>query len=147
MQRVMKTSDIKAIDAHNVAASERDEYNPEDTEFLDIPQGVDVYEINGPYFFGLANKFEEFEERLKKDTKVKIIRMRKVPFIDATGAHNLSVLCERMRKRGARVILSGVTDEVRHSLCTFGVDKVVGEEYILPHITLALAKAKEELGE
>ncbi|MBQ1938559.1 MAG: STAS domain-containing protein [Bacteroidales bacterium] len=147
MQRVMKTSDIKAIDAHNLAASERDEYNPEDTEFLDIPQGVDVYEINGPYFFGLANKFEEFEERLKKDTKVKIIRMRKVPFIDATGAHNLSVLCERMRKRGARVILSGVTDEVRHSLCTFGVDKVVGEEYILPHITLALAKAREELGE
>lgn len=145
VQRVMKTSEIKVIDAHNIAASESDEYNPDDTEYLDIPKGVDVYEINGPYFFGIANKFEEFEERMKKDTKVKIIRMRKVPFVDATGANNLKGLCKRMNKRGARVILSGVTDEVKKSLYTFGVQEVVGEEYILPHIIPALAKAREEL--
>lgn len=143
MSRVMKTSDIKAINAPNVAGTEDDEFNPEDTEYLDIPEGVDVYEINGPYFFGLANKFEEFEERLKKNTRVKIIRMRKVPFIDATGANNLKGLCARLNKRGATVILSGVTPEVKASLHDFGVDKVVGSENILPHISNALEKAKE----
>jgi len=146
LSRVMKTSDIKVIEAHNIAASESEEYSPDDTEFLDIPEGVDVYEINGPYFFGLANKFEEFEERLKKNTKVKIIRMRKVPFIDATGANNLKGLCQRIIKNGMVVILSGVQDNVRESLTTFGVEEIVGSDNIKPHISLALEKAREIIG-
>jgi len=147
LSRVMKTSDIKVIDAHNIAASESEEYSPDDTEFLDIPEGVDVYEINGPYFFGLANKFEEFEERLKKNTKVKIIRMRKVPFIDATGANNLKGLCQRMIRNGMVVILSGVQEDVRKSLEKFGVEDIVGSDNIKPHISLALEKSREIMKE
>ena len=145
LTRVMQTSSIDVLDAHKVAASEDEEANPEDTPMLDIPEGVEVYEVNGPYFFGMANKFEEFEHRAKKNTKVRIIRMRRVPFIDATGAHNLSSLCDRIIKRGTRVILSGVQPDVRESLKKYGIDKVIGEEYILPHITPALEKAKEVL--
>lgn len=145
LTRIMQTSNIKVIDAQRVAASESDEFNPEDTEMLDIPAGVEVYEINGPYFFGLANKFEEFNERLDNDNKVRIIRMRKVPFIDATGANNLKGLFERTSKRGIRVILSGVQPEVRETLKTFGLVDMIGDEYILPHITPALEKAKEVL--
>lgn len=145
VRRVMQTSSIEVIKDNMVAASESQEYNPDDTEMLDIPEGVEVYEINGPFFFGLANKFEEFDERIHKGAKVRILRMRQVPFIDATGINNLSHLCDRMQKRGVRVILSGVTPEVRKTLTDFGLDKVIGNEYILPHITPALAKAREVL--
>lgn len=147
VRRVMQTSSIDVIENNIVAASEKQEYNPDDTEMLNIPKGVEVYEINGPFFFGLANKFEEFEERSRKDTKVRILRMRQVPFIDATGINNLSHLCDRMQKRGVKVILSGVRPDVRHTLEEFGIDKMIGEEYILPHITPALAKASEVLSQ
>ena len=76
-------------------------------------------------------------------TKVRIIRMRKVPFIDSTGVNNLRNLCERTRKRGVTVILSGVTEKVQATLVKFGVDKEIGADNIFPHIVPALAKAKE----
>ena len=147
LYRVMQTSDIKVLDAHRVADTEDEEYNPEDTEFLDIPAGIEVYEINGPYFFGLASKFEEFEQRSNKGTRVRIIRMRKVPFMDATGVNNLKNLCERTAKRGVKVVLSGVQPDVRKTIDKFGLDRVIGQDRILPHITPALAKAKELLAE
>lgn len=115
----------------------------ENTDRLNIPEGVEVYEIDGPFFFGLANRFEELEKMKKSGTKVRIIRMRKVPFIDSTGINNLRSLCERTRKRGVTVILSGVTENVRASLEKFGVDKEIGEDNIYPHIIPALAKAEE----
>ena len=103
---------------------------------------MEVYEIDGPFFFGLASRFEELEQMKKPGTKVRIIRMRKVPFIDSTGVNNLRNLCERTRKRGVTVILSGVTEEVRQTLDKFGVDKELGAENIFPHIVPALERAK-----
>ncbi|MGN1210685.1 MAG: SulP family inorganic anion transporter [Candidatus Cryptobacteroides sp.] len=148
VRRVMETSSISVLDVDNIAATENDEKaSMEDTEHLDIPKGVEVYEINGPFFFGLASRFEELENLKKSDTKVRIIRMRKVPFIDSTGVNNLRNLCTRTRKRGVRVILSGVTDKVRATLVKFGVDEEIGKEYIFPHIIPALAKAKEIVSE
>ena len=79
----------------------------------------------------------------KPGTKVRIIRMRKVPFIDSTGVNNLRNLCERTRKRGVTVILSGVTEKVQETLVKFGVDKEIGAENIFPHIVPALSKATE----
>ena len=143
--RVMQTSTIEAIEEQEIAATESDEYNPEDTAFLDIPEGVEVYEIDGPYFFGLASKFEEFERRRKKNTRVQIIRMRRVPFMDATGVHNLQTLCERIGKRGATVILSVVRPNVRDTIIKYGLDQKLGDDHIQPHITPALEKAREIL--
>ena len=144
VRRVMETSSISGLAADKVAVTENDEKaSLEDTEFLDIPKGVEVYEINGPFFFGLASKFEEFDSRRAEGTRVRIIRMRKVPFIDSTGVKNLRNLCERTSRRGIRVILSGVTPQVRATLAKFGVDKEIGEEYIFPHIVPALEKARE----
>lgn len=146
VHRVTQTSSIRVIEDDNVLATENDEViNPEDTEHLDIPKGVEVYEVNGPFFFGLANKFEEFDKNRNANVKVRIIRMRKVPFIDSTGINNLRNLCERTRNRGIQVVLSGVNENVRHTLLKFGLDKEIGEQYIQPHISLALAKANEIL--
>ena len=146
VRRVMQTTTIEVLDAeHKVSASEQDEViNPEDTQYLDIPEGVDVYEINGPFFFGLASRFEEFEDK-RRNVKVRIIRMRKVPFIDSTGINNLKNLIDRSHRRGIKVILSGVNDQVRNSLLSFGIDKLMPESSIQPHIVPALEKAKELL--
>ena len=144
VRRVMQTSSIEVLENQQLAATENDEKaSMEDTEYLDIPEGVEVYEINGPFFFGLASRFEELESLKKSGTKVRIIRMRKVPFIDSTGINNLRNLCERTRKRGVTVVLSGVTEKVHSSLVKFGVDKGIGPENIFPHIIPALAHARE----
>ena len=144
VRRVMETSTISVLEGNKVAATEDPEKAAmEDTDRLDIPDGVEVYEIDGPFFFGLASRFEEMEKMKAPGTKIRIIRMRKVPFIDSTGINNLRNLCERTRKRGVVVILSGVTDKVRASLEKFGVDKEIGTENIFPHIVPALAKATE----
>lgn len=144
VRRVMQTSSIDVLDGGSIAATEKDEYvNAEDIEYLDIPEGVDVYEINGPFFFGLASRIEELSSIKGRQTKVRIIRMRKVPFIDSTGINNLRNLCERTHKRGVTVILSGVTDKVHQSLVKFGVDLEIGPDHIFPHIVPALEKAKE----
>ena len=144
VRRVMQTSQVNLLQEHTIAATEDPEKaTMEDTDRLDIPDGVEVYEIDGPFFFGLASRFEEFESMKAPGTKVRIIRMRKVPFIDSTGVNNLRNLCERTGKRGVTVILSGVTEKVQGTLVKFGVDKEIGENNIFPHIVPALERAKE----
>lgn len=148
VRRVMETSEIKVLDGSNLAPTEDDEIaSMDDIEMLEVPAGVEVYEINGPFFFGMAAKMEEFNLRADANNKVRIIRMRRVPFMDTTGVHNLTSLIERTNARGMQVILSGVQPAVLKELKTFGVDKMIGEDHIQPHIVPALAKAKEIVGE
>ena len=143
VRRVMQTSTVSMLEG-KVAASEDPEKDAmEDTDRLQIPAGVEVYEIDGPFFFGLASRFEEFENRKGGNTKVRIIRMRKVPFMDSTGVNNLRSLCERTRKRGVTVLLSGVNEKVTESLAKFGVDQEIGKENIFPNIIPALERASE----
>ena len=144
VRRVMQTTSVSVLEGSSVAATEDPEKAAmEDTDRLAIPDGVEVYEIDGPFFFGLASRFEELEGTKGSSVKVRIIRMRKVPFIDSTGVNNLRSLCERTRKRGVAIILSGVTENVLATLQKFGVDKEIGEENIFPHIVPALEEAAE----
>lgn len=66
--------------------------------------------FNGPYFFGIATQFEEVMAELGDKPLVRIIRMRRVPFIDSTGVNNLSSLCRMSHKEGIRIVLSGVNE-------------------------------------
>ena len=114
-------------------------------EKLLVPEGVAVYEIDGPYFFGVANKFDEIMTRMAKPPRVRIIRMRRVPFIDSTGLHNLENLCIQSRRQGSIVILSGVTMQVRKTLLKAKFDDIIPEDHICSHINIALKKADEIL--
>lgn len=148
VKRVMETSSIEVLDEDHIAATENDEVaQMDDTEHLDVPAGVEIYEINGPFFFGLASRLEELEEGRRNDVKVRIIRMRKVSFMDSTGIRNLRNFYRRTENRGIRVILSGVNPQVLATLHKFGLDAEIGTDYIFPHIIPALAKAQEYVEE
>ena len=112
-------------------------------EHLTIPDRVEVYEINGPYFFGIANKFEEEMIRIGDRPKVRIIRMRKVPFVDSTGIHNLINLCRMSQREGIIIVLSGVNPRVHETLEKAGFYELLGKDNICSNINEALAKARE----
>ena len=112
-------------------------------EKLIIPAGIEVYEIDGPYFFGIANKFDEVMQSVAETPKVRIIRMRKVPFIDSTGLHNLENLCIQSQKAGIRVVRSGVNKHVEKTLIKARMDVLLGKENICSNINEALEKASD----
>ena len=146
MKRMAESTDVKVI-SDEIDPNEDAEIKSGNLEHLTIPQGVEVYEINGPYFFGAGNRFEEIMATFGDRPKVRIIRMRKVPFVDSTGIHNLTNLCEMSKKEGIKVVLSGVRPNVNATLVKAGFNDIVGADNICSHINLALAKAKEIIGE
>ncbi len=142
MKRMSETTDVKAI-TEEIDLNQDAEFSTGNLDHLIIPQGVEVYEINGPYFFGAGNKFEEIMASLGDRPKVRIIRMRKVPFVDSTGIHNLTNLCEMSKKEGIQIVLSGVREKVNGQLEHAGFYHLIGEENICSHINLALKRANE----
>ncbi|WP_308663898.1 sulfate permease [uncultured Alistipes sp.] len=139
LKRVMETTEISVI---------RDEIDPSagtdltlHEEHLTVPEGVEVYEINGPYFFGIATKFEELMAQMGDRPRVRVIRMRKVPFIDSTGLHNLTTLCEMSRREKIEVVLSGVNEQVHGALERAGIIEMLGGENVCPNIHVALERA------
>lgn len=114
-----------------------------ENEVLHLPKGVEVYEIDGPFFFGVAAKFDDIMRELGDKPHVRIIRMRKVPFIDSTGLKNLEMLCQNSTKEKIHIILSGVNSHVRASLQKSSIPYIVGEENICENIHAAVERAKE----
>ena len=117
-------------------------------EHLTIPEGVEVYEIDGPYFFGIANRFDDIMTHVSgKEYPIRIIRMRKVPFVDSTAMHNLSMLIQRSHNEGMTIILSGVKTHVLHQLQTGGIEQQMNPANICPNIHEALKRAEQILAE
>ncbi len=144
MRRMAETTDVKVISDEINPEEETSDFQLGNLEHLAIPEGVEVYEINGPYFFGAGNKFEEIMGALHRGRrpKVRIIRMRKVPFVDSTGIHNLTNLCLMSQGEGIQVVLSGVSPQVQAVLHKAGFDTMLGEDNICSHINIALERAK-----
>lgn len=140
---IKRSSDTASISVFKDQIDEADyvEYNT-DSEKIDLPNGVEVYEIEGPYFFGVATKFEETIKRMGNRSKVRIIRMRKVPFIDSTGTHNLANLIRMSKNDKTQILLSGVNENVLNSLKKAGIDKLLGAENICSNIYDAVERSK-----
>lgn len=143
MHRVTQTTHV-SVATGRIDLSDEGEIHHDD-EVLVIPKGVEVYEIDGPFFFGVANKFDGVMKSLGDKPKVRIIRMRKVPFMDSTGLHNLESLLRLSQGEHIRLILSGVNKEVHAVLTTSGFEEKIGSENICSNIHDALQKAIEAL--
>ena len=141
MKRMAETTNVSVLSDEIDPSADSDVQG--NLEHLTIPEGVKVYEINGPYFFGIGNKFEEMMGDMGGRAKVRIIRMRKVPFIDSTGVHNLQNMCKMCSQMGVKVVLSGVNPKVMKVIEDAGMDDVVGKENICSHINLALKRAQD----
>ena len=119
----------------------------QDEEILTLPDGVEVYEIDGPFFFGIANKFDESMRIIGDTSKIRIIRMRLVPFIDSTGLHNLTGLCRKSMNDDIQVILSGVRPKVHVLISHSEIPDMIGEINICENINIALDRARAILKE
>lgn len=141
LRRVMENTEIKVY-SEQLDIAEGSETTIH--EMLNVNPGVEVYEIDGPFFFGVATKFDEIMRNTPgRKPVVRIIRMRKVPFIDSTGIHNLEVLIKLSQEENIHVVLSGVKENVRAALVHAGVDRLLGEDHICDHITKAVEMANK----
>ncbi len=141
MRRVMESAHIKVVRDQMEVHHDGERHDRE----LTIPKGVEVYEIEGPFFFGIANKFDEAMRRVGSSSKIRVVRMRKVSFIDSTGIHNLEIFICSTQKEGRVVILSGVGEEVRATLEKAGTCDLVGHDNVCDRIDKAIARAEEIL--
>ena len=140
LRRISETTSI-SIFKNEINEAEYIE-GSQDNEKLVVPIGVEVYEIEGPFFFGVANKFEETMKQIGDKPKIRIIRMRKVPFIDSTGVHNLENLIKLSKKDKIQILLSGVNEQVHDVLNKVGIEKELGIENVCKNINEALARAE-----
>ncbi len=141
LRRVMENTQIKAYSGQ-LDVNDGDDVHTH--EVLDVARGVSVYEIDGPFFFGIATKFDEMmRSTLHTKPIVRIIRMRKVAFVDATALHNLELLIRSSQSEGIHIVLSGVKPNVRESLEHAGIDRLIGADHICDHITKAVRMANQ----
>ena len=141
LRRVMENTEIKVY-SQQLDEAEGTDLDASHHEVLDVLPGVSVYEIDGPFFFGVATKFDEMmRTTLGSKPQVRIVRMRKVPFIDSTALHNLEILIRSSQRDGIHVVLSGVKDNVRETLVHAGIDRLIGADHICPHISVAVEMA------
>ena len=135
MQRMANLGEVYAL--------ETDKDNIEDYESL--PKGISVYEINGPFFFGAANKYKEVLKEVGIRSKVMILRMRNVPFIDATGMHNFKEVLKTLNNFKVKIVLSGVQPAVYEELIKADIEHFIPNDLICPHYDIAKVKAIEAL--
>jgi len=135
MQRMSKLSNIESVDIDNDILE----------NYSLLPKGVDVYEITGPFFFAAAQSYKETLKEIAGDSKVLILRMRYVPFIDSTGILIFQEIIRDFRIRKVTIVLSGVRHEVRKTLENCGLVDVIGHELVCDNFGEAVRKATEEL--
>ncbi|MCF8261887.1 MAG: STAS domain-containing protein [Melioribacteraceae bacterium] len=141
MRRMANVSNINVITREINDSEEADDAASIQTKI--VPDGVQVYEINGPFFFGAASKFKGVMNRLEIMPEVVIFRMRNVPAIDATGLNLLSQIIRDNKNKSVHLIFSGVHDQPLEALKNYNLTQEIGEENIFNNIDDALQRSKE----
>lgn len=137
MRRMAQVTQVTEI------TDELEDGNDAETPGIEVvPVGVEVYEINGPLFFGAAHKFEEAINGIEEPPKVLIIRMRSVPAIDSTGLHTLKQIVKRFSKQKIALVFAEVQDQPQYALGQFGLTDSIGDENFCPDLDTALERAK-----
>jgi SulP family sulfate permease len=110
-----------------------------------VPPGVEIFEVNGPFFFGVADKLKDTLSQLERPPKVFILRMRYVPHIDATGLHALEEFLHKCRRQHTHLLLGGVHMQPLFEMTKSGLIDRIGEQNVFDNLDDALTKARELL--
>lgn len=129
----------------NGQVPEVDYQDPDAINKKEVPEEVEVYEINGPFFFGVADRLKNLLNELKRPPKIFILRMRRVPTIDASGMHALEEFYLECRRQGSILLLSGIKKGPLRNLRRYHLDELIGEDHIFSNINLALEFSRELL--
>ena len=143
MRRMAEVTNVQAVTREFADAQEAEDADA--VRLRAVPKGVEVYEIDGPFFFGAAERFKDTLGQIAAKPKVLIIRMRKVPAMDSTGMHALKELAHRSRREGTLVVLSDVHSQPMIALGRSALLDELGDENIVGSIDEALARAREYL--
>lgn len=130
-----------------IAEEIREDENEEDRSIskVRIPKGVEVYEINGPFFFGVANKFEEAIRVVAEKPKVRILRLRNVPLIDSTGLHALKSFYQKSKNNHIPLLIAGLHVQPLNEMVKAELYDLIGEQNIFGNIHEALKYAQKFL--
>ena len=146
MRRMAEVTNIKVLTHEFEDPTDDFETDPNAVRRRVVPDGVQVYEITGPFFFGAAEMFKDRVSRIAGKPKVLILRLRHVPVIDSTGLHALRDVVRRSRQEGTLVILSDVHAQPVVALERSGTYDELGEENVHGNIDDALNRARAHLG-
>jgi SulP family sulfate permease len=146
MRRMAEVTNIRVLTHEFEDPVDDFEQDPNAVRRRVIPDGVQVYEITGPFFFGAAEMFKDRVSRIAGKPKVLILRMRHVPAIDSTGLHALREVIRRSKREGTLVLLSDVHAQPVVALERAGLYEELGEENIHGNIDDALNRARQHLG-
>ncbi|MCA9310965.1 MAG: SulP family inorganic anion transporter, partial [Phycisphaerales bacterium] len=141
MKRMSELPAVAGLQQDVLSGVERESEDPRDPGRLaerHIPAGVEVYEINGPFFFGVADKLKDTLRQLERPPRVFILRMRYVPHIDATGLHALEEFAEKCRREGTVLLLGGVHAHPRQELVRSGFIERIGAAHVFDNLDDAL---------
>ena len=146
MRRMAEVTNISVLTHEFTDPIDDFEHDPNAVRRRAIPEGVQVYEITGPFFFGAAETFKDRVSRIAGKPKVLILRMRHVLAIDSTGLHALRELVQRSRREGILVVLSDVHAQPVVALERSGLYDDLTEENVHGNIDDALNRARQHLG-
>jgi SulP family sulfate permease len=146
MRRMSEVTNVSAITREFEEGGDEGEGDPNALRRRTVPSGVEVYEINGPFFFGAAEKFKETLTGIRRAPRVLILRMRNVPAMDSTGLNALRDVVTRFRQAGTRVILSDVHAQPMVALRRSAFGDELAEEDLVGNIDDALNVARAHLG-
>jgi SulP family sulfate permease len=146
MRRMAEVTNISIVTRELDDTESEDDDDPNAVRDRSVPKGVEVFEINGPFFFGAAEQFKDTISQIANKPRVLIIRMRDVPAIDATGLHALHELARRCKKDGTLLLLSDVHSQPMFALVRSDMLEEMGEENLFGNIDDALNRARDHLG-
>jgi sulfate permease, SulP family len=141
MRRMSEVTNVGAITRELEDVDEEDD--PGAIALRDVPPATEVYEVNGPFFFGVADRLKDALRRVEKPPRVFVLRLRRVPAIDATGMHALEELHGKCRREGTTLLLAGVHAQPLNAMLRYGLFDRIGEENVFENVDAALERARE----
>jgi sulfate permease, SulP family len=147
IRRMAEVTNISAVTRELEDEDDFERADPNAVSSRRIPKGVEVYEINGPFFFGAAERFKDTLARVARKPRVLIMRMRHVLALDSTGMHALKDIVHRSRQDGTLVLLSDVHMQPLVALTGSPTLAEIGDENVFGHLDDALNRARRYLGE